>query len=270
MLTKNVYNGFRVRCDFNDLHSLLTEYGELINAIAQDIIHDRYAQLIVEDELSIACKEMGYDISSPLKNYKKPTLSVVSSAFFRLTDAEQKIRKNFDLLPDYNFFCKVTFVPYEDGFLLAFDTKQTQYLDLLYGNTEIENFEYWMDRPMPLHLTEEMWQKRGEIWSNAFGTAEAETNGYTRQLYRGLQNIQSNVLLDKLNTKYPLEKRLDMIARNIMYSNIMQEDANKEKLFEEVQHMIELPSNQAELQELRFMSQPFLVESYTPSVLLRK
>ena len=271
MLTKNIYNGFRVTCSFEDVHALFTEYGELVNELAFEDAHEKYAQLIVEDEIAIACTNMGTFVPSPLKNFKKDGLSVISAAYYRLSDAEDKIKKNPDVLPEYNYSCKVTFIPDEDGFLIAVDTKHKPYLDLLYSNENIERYEYWMDRPRPASVTEEEWTERGERWSKLFASADTETGGYTRQLYAGLANIKPKKLLDLLNTKYTRERRLELLSRNFIFAELKREEEHKDKdadtLYKE---MMASKDQVARMQGVRMLGDAFLYDSYTPEYLLRK
>lgn len=256
---------FKANCNTNDLFEMLAEYAKKVNELADELAHIEYTKMIVSDEMANVAGQFGFNLTNPLKNYKRPDFSVASSAYYRIVDAEDKLKKNHSAaLERYNFKTSVVFVSYGDGFIIKLESYHEEFAILLKSNGLIQSFEYEQEKAGH-NVPEEILAHRKEVIDSI-----DFSDGYSRELYKGIQGLRPKHLLSLLNTQFSFPKRLRLCAEAMLIHELSQSPSFNQK--SEVEIQAYMVTRDAEVRKQAYMAQvgPLLCEEFDSQYLLRK
>lgn len=266
-MSKKIYDAFRINCSIQELHDLLSEFQELVNEAAVEIAHERYSDLLASHEYSSIANQLGIEQQSPLKNFMKDGFSLLSGLYFKVWDAEQKIKKTGMSMPQFDFSCEVVVYPYQNQFLLKFFSSQKRYLDILRTNSKFREYEYWNNTDKPLHVSQEEWDQRAAVWDEVTQDMTYAQSGYTRQIYTGLQPLMPNKLIEIANKRYSKSQRLHMFAKNILEYRLSEDPNWKNSKPHEIIQYVNSQEAEVVLIQIESEIKDCILEEYTAEML---
>lgn len=266
-MSTKIYDAFRIVCSPEELHDLLSEYQEFVNEAAVELTHECYTNLLAVHECNMVKEKIGMNSSSPLKNYQKKDFSLLTALYYKVMDAEEKIKKTGLNMPQFDFGCEVVVYPFQGQFLLKFFTSQKAYLDILKTNSRFREYEYWNNTDKPNYVSEAEWLQRSEVWDEVTKDMTWAQSGYTRQIYTGLKPLMPNKLIELMNKRYPKEKRLEIFAQTILEERLVEDPDWKNKKMYEVIHFGKPEEAKPILELIKQEIEEFLVEEYTAEML---
>lgn len=250
-----------------ELHDLLSEYQEYVNEAAVELTHECYTNLLAVHECNIIKEKIGMEFASPLKNYQIGNFSILSALYYKVMDAEEKIKKSNQSMPQFDFGCEVVIYPYQGQFLLKFFTSRKEYLDILKTNSRFREYDYWDNTDKPNYVSEMEWAQRAEVWDEVIQDMTWAQSGYTRQIYTGLKPILPGKLIELMNKRYPKEKRLDIFAKTILEDRLAADPEWQDKNTHEILDFSSSFEAQPMINEIKGQINEFLVEEYTAEML---
>lgn len=209
-MSMKIYDAYIIEASPDDLHELLNEFQVAVNEAALENMHQTASSLIAGHELSIVSKAIDIPIDSPLKNFIRDGLSLITGVYYKMSDAENKIRLTQQRNPAFDFSCEVVIYPYGKEFLLKFFTEKKEYLRLLETNNKFRKFDYWDNTDKPDDVPVANWNLRRALWNQFSENGTWAQTGYTRQLYKGLEKLKPQYLTELINERYTFEHRLKM------------------------------------------------------------
>lgn len=240
---------YHVNCEQDEFLDFVEEYQKRLNSLADELIHLQYATLIVEDEYATVAQRLGYDIASPIKNYKKSDLSLVSTVYYRLVDADDKIRKSkTTILEDFNYMAKLSFEKVGLSHYIKVSAVQPLYFELLESNPQVRRL-----------------QEDASILSRI-----NFDYSFTRELYTNIRGIRPRALLEALNERYTYLKRIRTLSERILELELSQTTSYIQKSETERKAFLVSPDCRVRLQAIATSVEPFIQGTYTPEYLLQK
>lgn len=266
-MSTKIHDAFKIACSMEELHSLLSEYQELVNNTAVELTHSVYTDILAVHELSLIKKKINMDASSPLNNYMKDRFSLLTALYYKVMDAEQKIIKSDINMPQFNFMNEVAIFPYEGIFLLKFFTSKKEYIDILKTNSRFQEYEYWDNTDRPSYVSDVEWEHRSAVWNEVTQDMTWAQSGYTRQLYTGLKPLQPSKLVELMNNRYSKTKRLNIFATTILEEQVAMDPVWKDKKPYEIIQFVKSDTAKPIIKDIETRIEEFLVEEYTADML---
>lgn len=266
-MSTKIFDAFRIVCSMEELHGLLSEYQEYVNEAAVELTHECYTNLLAVHECNLIKQKIGMEYSSPLKNYLKDSFSLLTALYYKVMDAEEKIKKSNQSIPQFDFTCEVVIYPFQGQFLLKFFTSQKAYLDILKTNSRFREYDYWDNSDKPNYVSEMEWLQRAEVWNEVTQDMTWAQSGYTRQLYTGLKPLMPNKLIELMNKRYPKQKRLEIFAKTIFEERLAADPKWQDKKPYEILNFSASQEAQPLIEEVKAQIAELLVEEYTADML---
>lgn len=239
----------------NEFFAMMEELESAVNELADEMIHQQYAEMLTAHECTQIAKKIGIELKSPIANFLQgDKLSIITAAFSKAIDANKKLQKaqfDTDIFPEFNFMSLVQFCKLDDMFLLKLKTASPLVLQLMQSNTSF----------IAISLEDEEYES---LQSVNFEYA------YSIQLYKGIRPIRPNYLLSSLNERYTFTYRLNTFPLRLLGAQLSKKEDFIQKSEAERAAYLSSPDARIRLQVLQAQVEPLLIDTYTKQFLLQK